>query len=144
MKAIQPNKMAATRGMQSIRKTMPMTTLRLFIIVEGFRRHDSNTFRQKTHFYRTGVSLCRGGLKDGERKPATGGWRASEYRSYFSVVRAYDSSTGASTNDAAGTMLPSSFSRAMFSTCSGFFSLSSRMARRQAGESGARRTIYST
>ena len=76
MKAIQPNKMAATRGMQSIRKTMPMTTLRLFIIVEGFRRHDSNTCRQKTHFYRTGVSLCRGGLKDGERKPATGGWRA--------------------------------------------------------------------
>ena len=57
---------------------------------------------------------------------------------------AYESSTGASTSDAAGTMLPSSFSRAMFSTCSGFCSLSLRMASRQAGESGARRTIYST
>ena len=78
------------------------------------------------------------------KRPPPNRQRATEISSILSVARAYDSSTGASTSDAAGTMLPSSLIKATFSSCSGFFLLSSRMAWRQAGESGARRIIYST
>ena len=57
--AIAPKKRVMNTGIQSSSKSSSMITLRLFNIVEGFRRHDSNTCRQKAHFYRTGVSLNR-------------------------------------------------------------------------------------
>jgi phage antirepressor YoqD-like protein len=48
------------------------------------------------------------------KSPATKRQRAPKIQSNYPVAQAYDSSTGASTSIVAGTMLPSSFSRALF------------------------------
>ena len=62
------------------------------------------------------------------KTPATRSAAGLENPNKLAVARVYDSSTGLSTSMAAGTMLPSSLTKATFSRCSGFFSLSSRIA----------------